>query len=117
MTHQLILYEPWFGFVLNGSKKLEARRGTLEQFAHINKIEFTKGKKDQTMITTRSQTFVLDVKCMRHYKDLTDMLDCEFLQDLLPSISNKEEALTIYHQFWSDQLIQESGGIIVFELF
>lgn len=112
----LIIFDPWFTYVKNGKKKLESRRGTLEQFKNIKKLQFQKGQKDKTLIVTRSQSFIKDIKCMRHYKDLASLLENEPLFDLLPGIPDCKTALEIYHSFWSDELIEKSGGMIVFEL-
>jgi ASC-1-like (ASCH) protein len=116
MTHELIIFEPWFSHVKTNKKKLEARRGTREMFEDIKKLKFIRGEKDKNSIKTRSKCFYKNILRLYWYPDLENMLIDQDLTLLLPTITTKEEALDIFHSFWTDELIAKTGGIVVWEL-
>ncbi len=48
--------------------------------------------------------------------NLNDFLLNEPLKNLLPGITSIQEALDIYHQFWTDEYIINSGGMVAIDL-
>ncbi len=103
--HDFTIFEPWFTFVKNKIKTKEGRRGNKDTFAHLLNREITFNK-----------TYKCQVTNIKHYQNLSEMLQSENLDLLLPNVKTIEDGLKIYHEFWSDEDVQLKGGMCVLDI-
>lgn len=105
----LLIKERWLELIKSGRKTIEGRRGSLSSFQNVEKIKFKRSPKATKGVLVRVLRF-------RHYPNLIQFLKNENLQLLLPGIESLEEAKFIYQQFWAEQTIRQSGGIVALDI-
>lgn len=100
---KLHVADPWLSFIADGTKTVEGRSGPKEKFSKwIGKDVLFFNDQSQIIVT------VLDV---RHYDTLYSYLLAENFKHVLPGINTFEDAVDIYHQFYSDEKIDQVGGM------
>jgi ASC-1-like (ASCH) protein len=109
MNFELAIRDPWLTYIMQGIKTVEGRRYNDRFYDWIgHKVRFF----------NQSKEVFVKVIGIRHYPDLKSYLNGEGYNKVLPGIKSFQEALDIYHQFYSDEDIKKSGGMmgIVVEL-
>lgn len=100
---RLSVREPWLSYIKNGLKRVEGRKGTYHKFAKWI------GKK--VIFYNSSQEIPVKVINVRHYNTLYDYLDAEGFSNVLPGVKSYQDAVNIYHKFYSDEDIKNAGGM------
>ena len=95
--------DPWLFYIQTGEKKIEGRQGSREKFAKWigSEVSFYNDKRK----------IPVEVTDVRHYDNLYQYLDKEGVENAVPGIQTKEEAVKIYHGFYSDESITSKGGM------
>jgi ASC-1-like (ASCH) protein len=94
--------EPYFSDIQAGRKTVEGRRGALNKFKkYIGKIVYFLNE-------DASQVRITDVTC---YPDLYMFLVEVGYKKAIPDAKNIWEAVAVYHKFYTDASIKESGGM------
>lgn len=93
--------------ISSGKKRLEARIDypNLRKIKRGSIINFCSGEKN----------LLVKVIAVRRYKNFSEMLQCEFIDQLLPGY-NFTETLGIYRSIYPDEKVKKFGGIIIFEI-
>ncbi|ARF10664.1 ASCH domain protein [Hokovirus HKV1] len=99
----LPIRDPWLTYIEIGKKTVEGRLGNYNKFKKwINKdVTFFNSKKSIIV-------HVIDVRC---YNTLYEYLDKEGFDKVLPGVNTYQEAVDIYHEFYSDERIKAAGGM------
>lgn len=109
-TITLHIKDPWLYYIQIGEKKIEGRRGPKEKHAKWigQEVSFFNNKRKIPVRVTE----------IRHYNTLREYLTKEGVPNALPGVKTLEEAEKIYHEFYSDESIEQAGGMnaIVFDL-
>lgn len=114
---EMFIQEPWFGYVLNGTKSVEGRAAKEGRWRpHINKIIVITNKKTGESVRVR-------ITGVRHYTDLETYLDAEW-EKAAPQCSTREEAHEAYRkvrmnndeQVFSEARVRERGGMVAIEM-
>ena len=104
----LSVRDPWLFYIQTGIKTVEGRTGNLEKFKHWidQKVYFF----------NRERKIPVKVIKIRHYPDLYTYLKEEGYDKVLPTIKSFEDAVDMYHEFYSDQIIKSAGGMLAIEV-
>lgn len=111
MGRKLHVADPWLYYIIQGKKLIEGRRGSEKQYSKwINK--------DVTFYNENSSIKVKVIQ-IRWYPNLYDYLSSEGISNVVSGIDTFENAVKIYHQYYSDDDIIKSGGMcaIIFTLY
>lgn len=100
--------DPWLFYIQTGEKKVEGRMGD------SNKYQSWIGKTVKFM--NRTRMFPVKVIAVRHYSTLYEFLDREGFNKVLPGIKSYTDAVSLYHQFYNDELIKNKGGMVAIEV-
>lgn len=95
--------DPWLFYIQIGKKTVEGRPGD------VNKFRDWIGKTVKFVNKTRS--FPVKVVAVRHYSTLKEYLEAEGYDKVLPGIKSFDEAINMYHEFYSDEDIKKRGGM------
>lgn len=105
---KLSVRDPWLYYITKGQKTVEGRKGSYEKFRKwIGKNVILFNEINQQSVW---------IKDVRHYDDLYQYLDAEGFDKVLPGVESYEHAVQIYHTFYSDDNIRESGGMNALEI-
>lgn len=106
--NSLHVRDPWLFYIQTGKKTVEGRRGNKNKYNHWlgQKVYFF----------NNDRKIPVKVVEVRHYQDLYQYLIKEGHEKVLPGIVNFEEAVKIYHQFYSDDDIKNAGGMLAIEI-
>ena len=106
--YSLHVRDPWLFYIQSGQKSVEGRRGNKKRYNHwLNQKVYFYNDDRKVLVK------VVDI---RHYEDLYQYLKKEGYEKVLPRIDNLEEAVKIYHQFYSDEDIRIAGGMLAIQV-
>jgi ASC-1-like (ASCH) protein len=103
-TNYLNVKKPWITEIKGGRKTIEGRKGNVEKYQHwIGK---------EAIFRDEDTTILVNVKGVRHYKDIHEYLENEDLTQVAPHIENdKEKVLEAYRELGiTDDIIKAAGG-------
>jgi ASC-1-like (ASCH) protein len=98
---------PWLDKIISGEKTIEGRKGD------VNKFYGMIGKK--ILLYNDIIRITMTLVAVRHYDTLLNYLRGETLK-VLPGVQTIEEAVDVYHKFYSDHEIELAGGMCALEL-
>ena|SRR5436305_6346226 len=109
---ELHVQDPWCFYLQIGRKTVEGRKGTLKKYdGWIGKEIYFYNEK---------RKFPVRVTDLRHYSNLHSYLVGEGIHNVLPGVSNIQEAKKIYESLpnisYSEIHIEEVGGIVAIEI-
>lgn len=105
---KLHVQDPWLQFIQEGKKTVEGRRGNKERFSSWIGKEAIFFNKERSV-----RVLIKDVRC---YSDLYQYLDNEGWDKVLPGVKSRDAAIETYHQWYSDEQIEYSGGMCGIEV-
>jgi len=94
------IQEPYFGFILNGSKTIEGR---------LNKGKFLDIKIGDTLKINNNAEFIVVAKNI--YSSFKDMITVEGLKNVTPDVDNIDEAVAVYYKFYAKEDEQKYGVV------
>ena len=103
---QVHCQEPWFSLIKEGIKTVEGRKNThtYKKLQEGSLLHFSNGKESFEAVVTE----------VRQYPSLEKYLEDVTLEKALPGITSLEEALTIYHQWITEEEIKQYGFLGIF---
>lgn len=103
--HHLHCQDPWFSFIRNGQKIVEGRK---------NLTKFKKWRPgDHLIFQCNNEEFSTRIVALRCYKSLSDYLDSEGFQRVLPGVRSLDEAMSIYLQWSTEEEIAKYGFLAI----
>jgi len=105
---ELHVQDPYLFYIQIGLKIVEGRRGNINKFSHWigKKVYFFNSERKIPVI----------VEQIRWYKNLYDYLDAENYKNVIPDAKSIDDAIDIYHRFYSDDNIEKSGGMLAIQI-
>eukprot|EP00045_Choanoeca_perplexa_P020065 m.3585 g.3585 ORF g.3585 m.3585 type:complete len:110 (+) comp6145_c0_seq1:41-370(+) len=104
MPFEAHVQEPWFSHIKAQRKRFEGRlqRDAWLSLAIGSEICFVNGSNSTTAI-------VANLHCCTDFGEAFD----RYGQDLLPNVLQREQAVDIYGQFYSSELVAQHGVLVV----
>ena len=92
--YKISIKQPWFDFIKSGKKTVEGR---------LNKGLFNRVQQGDNIIWQHNgNECKVRIMYRNVYKSFKDMLENEKLKNVLPNISNIEDGIKIYHQYYPE---------------
>lgn len=110
-THRVVMREvdrDIFDQVVSGVKTIETRAGTPKYRA----VEVG----DSMLFVCGKDSFVKQIKSVRHFDSLDTLFDELPMQEILPQTKTREEAYAVYHSFPNYKEKLAEFGVVAFEL-
>lgn len=104
-THYLHCQNPWFNLIRDGKKTVEGRKN-LPKFR-------TWRPGDHLIFQHKNEQFSTRIVALRRYKNLSEYLNTEGFQRVLPGVESFDEAMHIYLQWSTEEEIAKYGFLAI----
>lgn len=104
-NHHLHCQNPWFSFIRDSQKTVEGRKN-LPKFR-------TWRPDDHVIFQCNNEEFSTRIVALRSYKNLSDYLNAEGFQRVLPGVKRLDEAMRIYLQWSTEEEIAKCGFLAI----
>jgi len=91
--------EPYYSFIINGQKTVEGR---------LNKGKFASIQKGDNLILA-PENIEFEVVEKNIYKTFKEMIESEGVRNVIPDITDIEEATNVYYKFYTEEQEKEFG--------
>ena len=105
--HNITVSEPWFTYIQNGTKTVEGRLDK-GKFQHVN-------IGDIVIWMNKNNTVKTQIIYKNKYDSFYNYLNSEGLKNCLPNISNIEDGVGVYRQYY-DENSEKTYGVLALGL-